>query len=139
VTTPTSFKLDAASKSALAVLASREGLNATDMLKRLIAEGSAQAEFPGILFHSRGATRRAAIAGGPDVWEIINRVKQLDGDIEHRLAVVADETAVPVTMLRLAVDYYATHEAEITALIDDNHAAEQRVREVVKARTALAS
>jgi hypothetical protein len=35
--------------------------------------------------------RRAALAVGPDVWEIVARLRELDGPEEQRIAVLSEE------------------------------------------------
>ncbi len=39
--------------------------------KRLIIEGVDPLDHPGIVYRGPSHDRRAALAGGPDVWEII--------------------------------------------------------------------
>jgi hypothetical protein len=78
---------------------------------------------------SSAAGRRAVLAGGPDVWEMIRAVKsahagepELTGD--DVLSLVSDNTGVPLRLLRAAVRYWASYPEEVDAEIDAADAAE---------------
>lgn len=66
----TSLRLDDALRERLATLAELEGTSVTALVERFVREGLAVAEHPGIVFKPGPSGRRAALAGGPDVWEI---------------------------------------------------------------------
>ena len=53
----------------------RTGQSKARVAERLIDEGLQIEEFPGIVFRSGPAGRRAGVAGGPDVWEIVRDLK----------------------------------------------------------------
>ena len=54
------------------------GATASALAQRLVDEGLRTAEHPGIIFKDGPTGRRAALAGGPDVWEIVNVLRELD-------------------------------------------------------------
>ena len=49
----------------------RDGVTVTALLDQLIIEGTDQLDYPGIVFRGPAHDRRAALAAGPDVWEIV--------------------------------------------------------------------
>jgi hypothetical protein len=42
-------------------------------------QGIDQLDYPGIIFRGPAHDRRAALAAGPDVWEVVSRLQELDG------------------------------------------------------------
>src|SRR5260370_9542269 len=89
VAASTSFRISDTAKTRLASRAAREGMTATALLDQLIVEGIEQLDYPGIVFRGPAHDRRAALAAGPDVWEVIARLQELDGTEEQRLALLA--------------------------------------------------
>ncbi len=94
----------------------------------LIDEGLKMRRFAGIVFRDGPAGRRAGLANGPDVWEIVRDLKRhgADGD---QISAVAEETGLAPELIDLAADYYATLPAEI----DDRIAADVRAAEELRA------
>jgi len=96
---------------------------------RLVDEALRMSEHPGIMFRPGPTGRRAALAAGPDVWEVVRAVKSarmaepLLSD-DGLLAVVADNTGVPLRLVRTAVRYWASYSGEIDAEITAADAAE---------------
>lgn len=137
--TSTSFRISEIARRRLAARAEWEGITVTALLERLIMEGSDQADFPGIVFRGPAHGRRAALAAGPDVWEIVARLQELDGSEEQRIATLAEETSIHPRLIRLALDYAAEHREAIQSQIDRNHAlAERREHVAVERRRLLA-
>lgn len=137
--TSTSFRISEIARRRLAARVEWEGVTVTALLERLIMEGSDQADFPGIVFRGPAHGRRAALAAGPDVWEIVARLQELDGSEEQRIATLAEETSIHPRLIRLALDYAAEHREAIQSQIDRNHAlAERREHVAVERRRLLA-
>jgi hypothetical protein len=67
-------------------------MTATALLDQLIVEGIDQLDSPGIVFRGPAHDRRAALAAGPDVWEVVARLQELDGSEEQRISVLAAES-----------------------------------------------
>jgi hypothetical protein len=82
-------------------------------------------EHPGIFFKDGPAGRRAAIALGPDVWEIIKYLKEIDERAESAVDAAAEDLELPSTRIRLALNYYAAYPTEIDAEISEAEAASQ--------------
>src|ERR1700736_5874402 len=55
--------------------ASHPGLSLSAAANLLVDEGLRTDEYPGVVFRDGPAGRRAGLAGGPDVWEVIRAVK----------------------------------------------------------------
>ena len=47
------------------------GTNKSRLAERYVDEGTRMDEHPGIVFRGGPTGRRAALAGGPDVWEVM--------------------------------------------------------------------
>lgn len=91
-------------------------------------------EHPGIVFRAGSTGRRAALAGGPDVWEVIRAIRSAHAaepnlDSDGLLSLVGDNTGVAARLMSTAVRYWAAYpdevDAEITAADAAEEAAEQ--------------
>jgi hypothetical protein len=112
-------------------------VTATALLDQLIIESTDQLDYPGIVFRGPTHDRRAALAAGPDVWEIIARLQELDGREEQRIGVLAAESDLHPRLIRIALDYAAEHTDEIRERIDRNRAMAERSRQTARQRAAL--
>lgn len=133
----TSFRISDEAKRRLADRAEHEGTSATVLLERLIIEGVDALDHPGITYRGPAQDRRAALAGGPDVWEIVARLRELDGSEERRVATLAEESELHPRQIRIAVDYAAAHSDEIEARIRRNEQASEISRRAAEQREAL--
>ena len=87
-------------------------------------------EHPGIIFRPGPTGRRAALSGGPDVWEVIRAIKSArtaesglhDDDL---LSLVGGNTGISPRLLSTAVRYWAAYPEEIDAEIAVADAAEK--------------
>jgi hypothetical protein len=137
VAASTSFRITDATKARLASRAAREGMTATALLGQLIVEGIDQLDYPGIIFRGPAHDRRAALAAGPDVWEIVARLQELDGREEQRISLLSAESELHPRLIRVALDYAADHVDEVRARIDRNRAMAERSRRTSEQREAL--
>ena len=133
----TSFRISDAARTRLATRAAREGMTATALLDLLIVEGIDQLDYPGIIFRGPAHDRRAALAAGPDVWEVIARLQGLDGSEEQRISLLSAESDLHPRLIRIALDYAAEHSAEIRERIERNQAVAERSRGMSQQRQAL--
>jgi hypothetical protein len=133
----TSFRISDATKARLASRAVREGMTATALLGQLIVEGIDQLDYPGIIFRGPAHDRRAALAAGPDVWEIVARLQELDGSEEQRISLLSAESDLHPRLIRIALDYAADHADEVRTRIDRNRAMAERSRRTSEQREAL--
>lgn len=135
--TSTSFRISDRARTRLAARATREGVSATALLERLIIEGVEQLDHPGIVFRGPAHDRRAGLAAGPDVWEVIARLQELDGADERRISQLSAETGLHPRLIRIAVDYAAEHADEILRRTEHNRAMILRSRAAAEQREAL--
>ena len=133
----TSFRISDATKARLASRAAREGMTATALLGQLIVEGIDQLDYPGISFRGPAHDRRAALAAGPDVWEVVARLQELDGSEEQRITLLSAESDLHPRLIRIALDYAADHADEVRQRIDRNRAMAERSRLTSEQREAL--
>ncbi|WP_225727580.1 MULTISPECIES: hypothetical protein [unclassified Nocardia] len=124
----TSIRISDATSRWLSERASREGTSAQVLLNRLIREGVAQLEHPGIVFRGPIGDRRAALAAGPDVWEIVARLQELDGPVERRIAVLSAQSDLHSRKIELAVAYAREHGSEIGARIGRNRESTETIQ-----------
>ncbi len=117
----------------------RPGATASGLVQQLVDEGLRQLEHPGIVFKDGPTGRRAALAFGPDVWEVVAALEGLDERGQAGMAVLADDLELSVVAVRRAVRYYGQHHAEIDEEVAHNRrAAEQGEREWLVAQRLLA-
>jgi hypothetical protein len=135
--TSTSFRISDVARTQLATRAAREGMTATALLDLLIVEGIDQLDYPGIIFRGPAHDRRATLAAGPDVWEVIARLQELDGSEEQRISLLSAESDLHPRLIRIALDYAAEHPAEIRERIERNQAVAERSRGMSQQRQAL--
>jgi hypothetical protein len=122
----TSFRLSDRAKERLQQRADREGISATALLERLILEGVDTLDHPGIVYRGAAPDRRAAIAGGPDVWEVVARLRELTGAEEERIELLADESELHPRQIRLTLEFAVRHPDEVDRRIALN---EEAIRE----------
>jgi len=113
-TTPFSARLDARLVERLKSLSVRDGISASQLAERYIDEGIRSEEFPGIVFRSGPAGRRAGLVGGPDVWEVVRDLRAAVGDPVGLVLAASDLSDVQV---RLAAAYAAAYPDEVDARI----------------------
>src|SRR2546429_2318511 len=82
------------------------GATPSGLAERLVDEGLRMAEHPGIVFKDGPTGRRAALALGPDVWEVARVVRELDERGDRALEGAADLLALPRERIDVALRYY---------------------------------
>lgn len=111
----------------------RSGLNKSRLAERYIDEGMRMEDHPGVVFRDGPAGRRAGLAAGPDVWEVIGALRStgLRGDDAIRAA--AEWSSLNERQVRDALAYYNDYPAEIDMRLHLNEeeadAAEARWRQ----------
>jgi hypothetical protein len=88
------------------------------LAERLVDEGLRMVEHPGIVFKDGPSGRRAALALGPDVWEVVKASREIDERGEGAVPAVADILNLSEEQVRAALRYYADHQDEVDAEID---------------------
>jgi hypothetical protein len=119
----TSIRLDDTLRTRLAKLADAEGTTVTELIERFVREGMDTAAHPGVVFKPGPSGRRAALAGGPDVWEIVAALRDTHGSEAERVAALAQQFGIHERQVGIALDYAAAHLEEIEARIQANERA----------------
>ena len=136
---PTSFRLPEELLGRLDAEASAGGTSTTALVTGRLDEGLKTRRFPGIVYRSGPAGRRAGLAGGPDVWEVVRAVRRSAGKGEQRLRRVADDSGLALEQVRLAVEFYTAFPDEIEARIAADEEVARQVREAGERRQRLLS
>jgi hypothetical protein len=119
--TPVRFDVAVAERLSAFVTAN-PGMSLSSAANRLVDEALRMSEHPGIVFRPGPTGRRAGLASGPDVWEVVRAIKSARAAEpglaeDDLLALVSDNTGIPVRLLRIAVRYWASYSEEIDAEI----------------------
>jgi hypothetical protein len=90
-----------------------------------VGEAIRAEEHPGIVFRPGPTGRRAAVTGGPDVWEVItglHTVRSAEPDLEgDPLITAVADIGADRAQVRMAVRYYAAYPDEIDHRIAVNN------------------
>lgn len=116
----TSLRLDDDLRERLAEAAANEDTTVTALVERFIREGLALSAHPGIVFKPGPTGRRAALAGGPDVWEIASALRHTSGSEAQRIATLAGEFGIHERQVVVALNYAAAHRGEVEARVRAN-------------------
>jgi len=138
MTTPLSIRFDEALLARLRRRASTMTTSTTSALvQRLVDEGLRMADHPGVIFKDGPSGRRAALAYGPDIWEIIKFLAEIDERDASALDAAADVFAVDASRISTALSYYADYKDEIDAEIAEADAASARAEEAWRVQRQL--
>jgi hypothetical protein len=96
------------------------GTNKSRLAERYVDEGTRMDEHPGIVFRGGPTGRRAALAGGPDVWEAMSTLKGEKARGEKAIAATAELLNLTDLQVRTAVRYYSDYPEEIEERIRRN-------------------
>jgi hypothetical protein len=115
----------------------RLGQSKARVAERLIEEGLQIEELPGIVFRSGPTGRRAGIAGGPDVWEIVRDLKGVAREgATDPIEAVARVSGLDRSIVELAASYYAAYPDDIDERIRMNEQAAERLRQALAVASA---
>jgi hypothetical protein len=104
------------------------GATVSGLAQRLVEEGLRMGEHPGIVFKDGPSGRRAALAFGPDVWEVVKVLGEIDERGPAAIDAAAEVLTLPESKVRAAMHYYAAYtdeiDAEVTQADEESAAAE---------------
>jgi hypothetical protein len=127
MTTPVSIRF---TSSLLARLRQRAnamtGASVAGLAQRLIDEGLRMADHPGVIFKDGPSGRRAALAYGPDVWEVIKFLREIDERGPTAIDAAAEVFALDASRISTAISYYGDYPDEIDAEIAEADQASAR-------------
>jgi len=133
----TSIRLDDDLRRQLAAQAAADGTTVTELIERFVREGLASAAHSGIVFKPGPAGRRAALAGGPDVWEVLAALRDTTGAESERVTAVAEQLGLHERQVLIALEYAAAHRAEIEARLAANDEALAQAERLATERQRL--
>jgi len=137
---PFSIRMSEQTLARLDIGARRRGEAKSRTAERLIDEGLRMQDHPSIVFRDGPAGRRAALAAGPDVWEVIETLKGTGLRGEPAIAATAQWGNLTHARVDAAVRYYADFRAEIDDRIAFNRQEAEHQREAsLRAQEALAA
>lgn len=131
MTEPRSIRFDAKVIERLQHWATaRPGMSTSSAANQLVDEALRTEEHPGIVFRHGPMGRRAALASGPDVWEIIKvleeiRAAQPEVRGNDLVTATATELGLGENKVRVALHYYGNYPGEIDVLIETAEEASQ--------------
>src|SRR5260370_29857901 len=138
MTTPLSIRFDPGLLARL-----RRRVNATTgsttsaLAQRLIDEGLRMADHPGVIFKDGPSGRRAALAYGPDIWEVIKFLRVIDERCPAALEAAAEALALEASRISTAVSYYSDYPDEIDAEIAEADDASARAEDAWRIQRRL--
>ena len=99
-------------------VAANPGMSLSSAANRLVDEALRATEHPGVIFRPGPTGRRAALSGGPDIWEVVRAIKSAraaepglrDDDL---LSLVSGNSGIALRVLSSAVRYWAAYPEEI--------------------------
>jgi hypothetical protein len=96
------------------------GTNKSRLAERYVDEGTRMDEHPGIVFRGGPTGRRASLAGGPDIWEVVASLKGAEERGEKAVAAIAALLGLTESQVRIALRYYGAYPQEIDERIERN-------------------
>lgn len=118
----TSLRLPEELLDRLAAGAERQGTTVTALVEPYTQEGMAIDDHPGVVFKPGPSGRRAALAGGPDVWEVVAVLRSAPGTEQERVEAAAGLLGIHPRQVTIALGYAADHPGEVEAWIAANEA-----------------
>jgi hypothetical protein len=118
------------------------GTSSSSVVNMFIDESLRAYEHPGIVFRPGPTGRRAALSGGPDVWEVVTALQAIrdeapDLDGGSLVAEIATGTGLNQELVTVALRYYAAFPEEIDERIESNREVAQREERLWTAQQGL--
>ena len=136
---PTSFRLPEELLERIEAESRSVGASITQLVSSLLDEGLKTRRFPGVVYRDGPLGRRAALVGGPDVWEVVRDLAAAPGRGMDRVESLVAETGLTTASVLLAADFYGSFPGEIDALIEADERAAEEVRRQARRREQLLS
>ncbi|MEV4346908.1 hypothetical protein AB0J83_20825 [Actinoplanes sp. NPDC049596] len=118
------------------------GSSSSSVANMFIDEALRSYEHPGVIFRPGPTGRRAALAGGPDVWEVIaalNAVREEGTELDRAslLSELAEVTGLASGQVAVALRYYAAYPDEIDERVVLNNEVADREERLWEAQQEL--
>lgn len=101
--------------------AHRRNVGVSTLAERLIDEGLRMDAHPAVVFRDGPAGRRPALAGGPEVIDVIGAIMGGDVPAAERQARAAKLLGIPEVLVNAALAYYANHTEEVDELVAERN------------------
>jgi hypothetical protein len=116
-----------------AFVAAHPDMSLSSATSRLVDEALRMHEHPLIVFRDGPAGRRARLAGGPDVWEVVGAVRSVREADPGRtgndaLELVAETSGVELPLIRAAIAYWGDYPDEVDAFLSRARAEAEQAR-----------
>lgn len=105
------------------------GASPSGLVQRLVDEGLRMAEHPGVVFRDGPGGRRPALKVGPDIWELVKFLREIDERGELATDAASEVFAIPAIAVCAGVAYYTSYPDEIDAWIADADAVSERAEQ----------
>jgi hypothetical protein len=140
--TPVRFDPPVADRLA-SFVAANPGMSLSSAANRLVDEALRMAEHPGVIFRSGPTGRRAGLAAGPDVWEVIRAIKSVHAaepglNSDDLVNLVSNNTGIALRLVNTADRYWAAYPSEVDAEITAAKRGRGSRRAVLAARAPTA-
>ncbi|HEU0087610.1 MAG TPA: hypothetical protein VFQ77_08165 [Pseudonocardiaceae bacterium] len=99
--------------------AAAPGATPSGLVQRLVDEGLRMAEHPGVVFKDGPEGRRPELKVGPDIWELVKFLREIDERGEPAIEAASEVFAIPDTAVRAGLASYTSYPDEIDAWIID--------------------
>jgi len=126
------IRIESETLRALRERSTQSGEPIVRLAQRYIGEGMRLDRHPGVVFRDGPAGRRAVVAGGPDVWEVIAAARSAPERGEELVRALAKRIGVAVDKIRTAVRYYAEYPQEIDRFIAANEKEAERLERALE-------
>lgn len=123
---PFSIRMSPRTLARLDLGAQRRGEAKARTAERLIDEGLRMEDHPGIVFKDGPTGRRAALAFGPDVWQVVKVVKEFGSTGEQAIAGAVEWGNLSQAQVNVALKYYGDFPEEVDARIAFNREETER-------------
>ena len=134
--TPVRFDMMVADRLA-AFVSINHGLSLSAAANMLVDEGLRMMEHPGVIFRTGPTGRRAGLAAGPDVWEVIAAARSASERGEELVRALAERIGVPVEKIRIAVSYYGEYPDEVDRFIAANEQEAEQLERALETERRL--
>lgn len=112
------IRIESETLAALRERSAETGEPIVRLAQRSVDEGMRLDRHPGIVFRGGPTGRRPAVAGGPDVWEVVSAARSAPERGDELDAALAERVGSSSDRIRVAVHYYAEFPDEIDRWIE---------------------
>src|SRR5262245_23531431 len=101
-----SIRMPDETREQLEATAEAHGETRSALMQRYIEEGLRMDRHPGVVFRPGPAGRRPGLSAGPDVWEVIRVVRNVETRGDRAITDAASWLGLSSAQVRIAVEYY---------------------------------